>query len=116
MPDTKAAMPDVGRKDQAIVGALDLAMKQLQVATNLGSGDADRPGLAGADTNWRGAGAEKPSPKRKKQDRAETPQFEETLPEEEERGQALLLLQRVIRGRAYQNRMFEGTRVSLPQV
>merc|ERR1712151_987039 len=39
----------------------------------------------------------------------ETPRMkEEVLPEEEEQEAAVLLLQRIIRGRAYQNQMFEG--------
>merc|ERR1719335_1756422 len=42
-------------------------------------------------------------------ERPETPRVkEDVLPEEEEQEAAVLLLQRVVRGRAYQNRMFEG--------
>merc|ERR1719461_1741741 len=42
-------------------------------------------------------------------DRPDSPQLkEEVLPEEEEQEAAVLLLQRIIRGRAYQNEMFEG--------
>lgn len=41
-------------------------------------------------------------------DRAESPRKEEVQPEDEEMEAAVLLLQRVIRGRAYQNMMFEG--------
>merc|ERR1719161_684536 len=42
-------------------------------------------------------------------DRPETPRVkEDVLPEEEEQEAAVLLLQRIIRGRAYQNQMFEG--------
>merc|ERR1719379_1808668 len=42
-------------------------------------------------------------------ERPETPRVkEDVLPEEEEQEAAILLLQRIIRGRAAQNRMFEG--------
>merc|ERR1711977_768609 len=42
-------------------------------------------------------------------DRPETPRLkDDVLPEEEEQEAAVLLLQRIIRGRAYQNLMFEG--------
>merc|ERR1719281_2111317 len=42
-------------------------------------------------------------------DRPETPRVkDDVLPEEEEQEAAVLLLQRIIRGRAYQNLMFEG--------
>jgi len=42
-------------------------------------------------------------------DRPESPRLkEEVLPDEEEQEAAVLLLQRIIRGRAYQNKMFEG--------
>mmetsp|Transcript_53234 Transcript_53234/g.158697 ORF Transcript_53234/g.158697 Transcript_53234/m.158697 type:complete len:703 (-) Transcript_53234:118-2226(-) len=42
-------------------------------------------------------------------DRPDSPRLkEDVLPEEEEQEAAVLLLQRIIRGRAYQNRMFEG--------
>merc|ERR1719213_1005607 len=42
-------------------------------------------------------------------DRPETPRMkDDVLPEEEEQEAAVLLLQRIIRGRAYQNQMFEG--------
>lgn len=42
-------------------------------------------------------------------ERPETPRVkEDVLPEEEEQEAAVLLLQRIIRGRAYQNKMFEG--------
>lgn len=42
-------------------------------------------------------------------DRPDSPHVkEEVLPEEEEQEAAVLLLQRIIRGRAYQNQMFEG--------
>merc|ERR1712039_467840 len=42
-------------------------------------------------------------------DRPETPRMkDDVLPEEEEQEAAVLLLQRIIRGRAYQNLMFEG--------
>lgn len=42
-------------------------------------------------------------------DRPDSPRLkEDVLPEEEEQEAAVLLLQRIIRGRAYQNQMFEG--------
>mmetsp|Transcript_28860 Transcript_28860/g.65224 ORF Transcript_28860/g.65224 Transcript_28860/m.65224 type:complete len:707 (-) Transcript_28860:117-2237(-) len=42
-------------------------------------------------------------------DRPDSPRLkEDVLPEEEEQEAAVLLLQRIIRGRAYQNEMFEG--------
>merc|ERR1712072_795876 len=42
-------------------------------------------------------------------DRPETPRMkDDVLPEEEEQDAAVLLLQRIIRGRAFQNQMFEG--------
>merc|ERR1719247_325105 len=42
-------------------------------------------------------------------DRPETPRMkDDVLPEEEEQEAAVLLLQRIIRGRAFQNQMFEG--------
>jgi len=42
-------------------------------------------------------------------DRPDSPRLkEDVLPEEEEHEAAVLLLQRIIRGRAYQNQMFEG--------
>lgn len=41
-------------------------------------------------------------------ERPETPSVEDVQPEDEEQQAAILLLQRLIRGRAYQNQMFEG--------
>merc|ERR1712153_132308 len=42
-------------------------------------------------------------------DRPDTPRMkDDVLPEEEEQETAVLLLQRIIRGRAFQNQMFEG--------
>merc|ERR1719213_173693 len=42
-------------------------------------------------------------------DRPETPRMkDDVLPEEEEQEAAVLLLQRIIRGRSYRNQMFEG--------
>mmetsp|Transcript_2000 Transcript_2000/g.4511 ORF Transcript_2000/g.4511 Transcript_2000/m.4511 type:complete len:591 (-) Transcript_2000:95-1867(-) len=41
-------------------------------------------------------------------ERPDSPRKEDVLPEEEEQEAAVLLLQRIIRGRAYQNQMFEG--------
>ena len=54
-----------------------------------------------------GAGGETSSPSQKRKAKDSQP-LDEAPPEEEEKIQALLLLQRIIRGRAIQNRMFEG--------
>jgi len=91
------------RKDLEMTNALKTAMdgikKELQVPTDA---DVKAGGEAGP------AGLKK-FHVRNILDRPETPRMkDDVLPEEEEQEAAVLLLQRIIRGRAYQNLMFEG--------
>jgi len=93
------------RKDLEMTNALKTAMegikKELQVPS-----DADvKAGAEGAGP----AGRVGKFHVRNILDRPETPRMkDDVLPEEEEQEAAVLLLQRIIRGRAYQNLMFEG--------
>eukprot|EP00929_Paragymnodinium_shiwhaense_P007851 TRINITY_DN111766_c0_g1_i1.p1 TRINITY_DN111766_c0_g1~~TRINITY_DN111766_c0_g1_i1.p1 ORF type:complete len:699 (-),score=251.90 TRINITY_DN111766_c0_g1_i1:171-2267(-) len=93
------------RRELEMTNALKSAMegikKELSAANGEG-GDAKAEAAAGA------SGAKKVLV-RGILERPEAPQLkEDVLPEEEEQEAAVLLLQRIIRGRAYQNVMFEG--------
>merc|ERR1719213_1123955 len=79
---------------------MDGIKKELQVPETEG-----KDGLGGSTT----AAGLKRNHVRNILDRLETPRMkDDVLPEEEEQEAAVLLLQRIIRGRAYQNLMFEG--------
>mmetsp|Transcript_6427 Transcript_6427/g.15588 ORF Transcript_6427/g.15588 Transcript_6427/m.15588 type:complete len:704 (+) Transcript_6427:137-2248(+) len=87
----------------ALKAAMDSIKRDLQQSTD---GEAtDKTGAMGTLN----AAAMKKRDIRNLLDRPETPRVEgDVLPEEEEKEAAVLLLQRIIRGRAYQNQMFEG--------
>mmetsp|Transcript_51622 Transcript_51622/g.102568 ORF Transcript_51622/g.102568 Transcript_51622/m.102568 type:complete len:703 (-) Transcript_51622:87-2195(-) len=89
------------RKELEITSALKKAFHDTQIPTEA---DVGRPGeVAVASTGG------KKLHKLNIVERPDSPQLkEEVLPEEEEQEAAVLLLQRIIRGRAYQNEMFEG--------
>jgi len=94
------------RKDMEMTNALKSAMdgikKELQQPSEAES--AGRAGEAATST-----GGLKKFHVRNILDRPDSPRLkEDVLPEEEEQEAAVLLLQRIIRGRAYQNQMFEG--------
>mmetsp|Transcript_42229 Transcript_42229/g.99140 ORF Transcript_42229/g.99140 Transcript_42229/m.99140 type:complete len:706 (-) Transcript_42229:100-2217(-) len=96
------------RKEAEMAGALKAAMdsikRDLQQSTD-GEATAQSGGLGGT----MGTAAMRRRDIRNVLDRPETPRVEgDVLPEEEEKEAAVLLLQRIIRGRAYQNQMFEG--------
>merc|ERR1719486_166803 len=82
---------------QALATAMDSIKREFQPEGEAGG----QPGAAGAGL--------KKFHMRNILERPETPRVkEDVLPEEEEQEAAVLLLQRIIRGRAYQNKMFEG--------
>merc|ERR1712070_687116 len=92
------------RKDQEMAHALKTAMdgikKELQ--------QPEAEGKDGTAASGATAGLKKIHV-RNILDRPETPRMkDDVLPEEEEQEAAVLLLQRIIRGRAFQNQMFEG--------
>merc|ERR1719161_2624073 len=92
------------RKEKEMANALKTAMdgikKELQ--------QPDTEGKDGTTISAAGTGAKKIHV-RNILDRPETPRMkDDVLPEEEEQEAAVLLLQRIIRGRAFQNQMFEG--------
>mmetsp|Transcript_25108 Transcript_25108/g.78157 ORF Transcript_25108/g.78157 Transcript_25108/m.78157 type:complete len:705 (+) Transcript_25108:91-2205(+) len=94
------------RKDLEITTALKTAMdgikKELQQPSEAET-------LKGGEVAGSTAGGLKKFNVRNILDRPDSPRLkEDVLPEEEEQEAAVLLLQRIIRGRAYQNRMFEG--------
>eukprot|EP00416_Gambierdiscus_australes_P040053 CAMPEP_0171104936 /NCGR_PEP_ID=MMETSP0766_2-20121228/61627_1 /TAXON_ID=439317 /ORGANISM="Gambierdiscus australes, Strain CAWD 149" /LENGTH=703 /DNA_ID=CAMNT_0011565655 /DNA_START=84 /DNA_END=2195 /DNA_ORIENTATION=+ len=94
------------RKELEITNALKSAMegikKELQQPT-----EADTT-LKGGEVSVTTGGLKK-FHMRNILDRPDSPRVkEDVLPEEEEQEAAVLLLQRIIRGRAYQNQMFEG--------
>merc|ERR1719210_3029827 len=69
--------------------------------------DTDTTGRSGDPST--AASGRRPLHVRNILDRPDSPRLkEDVLPEEEEQEAAVLLLQRIIRGRAYQNQMFEG--------
>eukprot|EP00932_Pfiesteria_piscicida_P001830 SRR837773.11779.p1 GENE.SRR837773.11779~~SRR837773.11779.p1 ORF type:complete len:709 (-),score=332.11 SRR837773.11779:130-2256(-) len=85
----------------ALKSAMDGIKKELQQPS-------DTDGSKMGDTNTTSGGLKK-FHVQKFLERPDSPRLrEEVLPEEEELEAAVLLLQRVIRGRAYQNQMFEG--------
>lgn len=88
------------RKETEMQNALKTAMesikKEMQQPSEAEASKTGDASVAQGRTRMRVDRAESPRPK------------EEILPEEEELGAAVLLLQRIIRGRAYQNMMFEG--------
>jgi hypothetical protein len=92
------------RKDAEMANALKTAMdgikKELQ--------QPEAEGKDGATASTTATGLKKIHV-RTILDRPETPRMkDDVLPEEEEQEAAVLLLQRIIRGRAFQNQMFEG--------
>jgi len=94
------------RKDLERTTALKTAMdgikKELQLPT-----DVEKEGKGGEQAA--ATGNLKKFHVRNILDRPDSPRMkEDVLPEEEEQETAVLLLQRIIRGRAYQNQMFEG--------
>merc|ERR1712100_553345 len=91
------------RKDTEMANALKTAMDGIKK-------ELQQPEIEGKET---GASATAAGLKkihvRNILDRPETPRMkDDVLPEEEEQDAAVLLLQRIIRGRAFQNQMFEG--------
>uniref|UniRef100_A0A7S1QN72 Cilia- and flagella-associated protein 91 n=2 Tax=Alexandrium TaxID=2924 RepID=A0A7S1QN72_ALECA len=93
------------RKELEITSALKSAMegikKELQQPSEA---ETSKGGEAASST-----GGVKKFNVRNILDRPDSPRLkEDILPEEEEQEAAILLLQRIIRGRAYQNRMIEG--------
>lgn len=93
------------RKELEMTNALKSAMegvkKDLQPSDDLAAGKTgEATASSGGPKKFHGRGGDRSdSPRLKEQD---------VLPEEEEQEAAILLLQRVIRGRAYFNQMFEG--------
>jgi hypothetical protein len=91
------------RKDLEMANALKTAMDGIK--KELQPSEEAKDGTAGSGT----AAGVKRTYVRNILDRPETPRTkDDVLPEEEEQEAAVLLLQRIIRGRAYQNLMFEG--------
>merc|ERR1719409_1350259 len=90
----------------AMKTAMDGVKKDLQAAApEMGKGD----GAGGAGGDKADKAGLKKYQMRNMYERPETPRIQEDkMPEEEEQEAAILLLQRIIRGRAHQNRMFEG--------
>eukprot|EP00405_Crypthecodinium_cohnii_P019633 CAMPEP_0206472270 /NCGR_PEP_ID=MMETSP0324_2-20121206/32088_1 /ASSEMBLY_ACC=CAM_ASM_000836 /TAXON_ID=2866 /ORGANISM="Crypthecodinium cohnii, Strain Seligo" /LENGTH=702 /DNA_ID=CAMNT_0053946813 /DNA_START=21 /DNA_END=2129 /DNA_ORIENTATION=- len=85
----------------ALKSAMDGIKKELQQPTD---SDGTKPGEQAATSTGL-----KKFQVQKFLERTESPRTkEDVLPEEEELESAVLLLQRIIRGRAYQNQMFEG--------
>ncbi|CAD7927328.1 unnamed protein product [Amoebophrya sp. A25] len=95
-------IPEIKRQDVPIVNALNEAMQGMNAESERRRmGDMQPMG----DTAAFKSPHHESSPKRKNKESAG---LEEQAPEDEEKMQALLLLQRILRGRAIQNRMFEG--------
>ncbi|CAD7955372.1 unnamed protein product [Amoebophrya sp. A120] len=94
----EALISETKRQDLPVVAALNEAMAQIS---------AQSPDIHLGETVYNKSAIDSTakSPKRKAK---ETAVIEEAPPEDEEKAQAILLLQRVLRGRAIQNRMFEG--------
>jgi hypothetical protein len=92
------------RKDLEMANALKTAMDGIKKELTVPGEEAKEGGAAGTT-----AAGLKRIHVRTILDRPETPRMkDDVLPEEEEQEAAVLLLQRIIRGRAYQNLMFEG--------
>jgi len=90
------------RKDQEMSNALKTAMEGIKK-------ELQQPDVEGKDAGKDLATGLKKIHVRGILDRPETPRMkDDVLPEEEEQEAAVLLLQRIIRGRAFQNQMFEG--------
>jgi len=92
------------RKDLEMANALKTAMDGIKK-------ELQQPETEGKDGTAAATGATglKKIHVRNILDRPETPRMkDDVLPEEEEQEAAVLLLQRIIRGRAFQNQMFEG--------
>ncbi|CAK0848496.1 unnamed protein product [Prorocentrum cordatum] len=97
------------RKELEMANALKSAMESIKKELQAPS-ESDAPGRAPGDASALGAGTKKAM----RIDRPDSPRLkEDVLPEEEEQETAVLLLQRIIRGRAYQNQMFEGKETRL---
>jgi hypothetical protein len=97
------------RKELVMTNALKTAMesikKDMQQPSEGDTLTGKVEGLGGATTS----GGLKKFHVRNILDRPDSPRLkEDVLPEEEEQEAAVLLLQRIIRGRAFQNQMFEG--------
>lgn len=94
------------RKDAEMANALKSAMDGIK--KELKPAEADGKEQPGSASNAVSGGLQRLQI-RNMLDRPETPRVkEDVLPEEEEQEAAVLLLQRIIRGRASQNGMFEG--------
>lgn len=99
------------RKELEMANALKSAMESIKKELQAPS-ESDAPGRAPGDSSALGTGTKKAV--RNIIDRPDSPRLkEDVLPEEEEQETAVLLLQRIIRGRAYQNQMFEGKETRL---
>eukprot|EP00933_Yihiella_yeosuensis_P002210 TRINITY_DN10365_c0_g1_i1.p1 TRINITY_DN10365_c0_g1~~TRINITY_DN10365_c0_g1_i1.p1 ORF type:complete len:706 (+),score=174.39 TRINITY_DN10365_c0_g1_i1:134-2251(+) len=96
------------RKEQQMTAALKSAMESIKKdlqSPEQGEGSG-KPGDGAQATT---SGGLKKFHVRNILDRPDSPRLkEDVLPEEEEQEAAVLLLQRIIRGRAFQNQMFEG--------
>jgi|Transcript_56702 hypothetical protein len=93
------------RKDTEMSNALKTAMDGIKKELQQPSAEEAKDGTTSSTT----AAGLKRIHVRNILDRPETPRMkDDVLPEEEEQEAAVLLLQRIIRGRAYQNLMFEG--------
>jgi len=90
------------RKDQEMTLALKTAMASIKKDLSTKEDADEKPGQSQNEK-------QRAKHVRNILERDQRPQGkEDVLPEEEEQDAAVLLLQRIIRGRAYQNRMFEG--------
>jgi len=95
------------RKELEMASALKSAMDCIKKELQQPSGESGDPSKMGDQTST-SAGLKK-FHVQKFLERPDSPRLkEEVLPEEEELEAAVLLVQRIIRGRAYQNQMFEG--------
>eukprot|EP00392_Amoebophrya_sp_AT5.2_P006022 g6032.t1 len=92
-------IPETKRQDIPVVAALNEAMATINLGDQMHLGEAMYKSPLESTGNK--------SPKRKAGGMT-APVVEDTAPEDEEKAAAILLLQRVLRGRAIQNRMFEG--------
>ncbi|CAE7452464.1 CFAP91 [Symbiodinium natans] len=92
------------RKELEMTNALKTAMESIKKELQ-----SEGDGGAGKDASPTTSGGLKKFHVRNILDRPDSPRDKnDVLPEEEEQESAVLLLQRIIRGRAYQNLMFEG--------
>jgi hypothetical protein len=100
----KSKSSNLVRRELEMTNALKSAMEGIKKELSATTDTGDRSGEASASL-----GGAKKVLVRGILERPEAPQLkEDVLPEEEEQEAAVLLVQRIIRGRAYQNQMFEG--------